>query len=215
MALIQEVRIAGLDDLRKRVQRMKLNAKDLRAPSKLAGEEMIVRTQDRMAKGLDIHGRPFKKSRRSSVLGRPTLGGSDRSMANSAHYAVAGNGLDWYSTHIGAAVHQEGKTIKPKNRKWLTIPLRAIGGNNETAGLSMKANRSGKRALDFKGTFFLRSRGRLFLMQKLDGKKLRALFLLVKSMTMKKNEWFGFTAGDEGAVGEIYLDHLDTFGDKR
>jgi hypothetical protein len=219
MALLIDVQSTGIRELRERIARTKTAMKDLRAPSKAIGEEMIVRTNARLGRGLDIHGRPFRRSRRSQVLGTPTLGGSDHSLARSAHYAVEGGGLVWYSDHIGADVHQSGKTITPKSAKFLTIPLRARGGTgaDDSLRLTREKNRAGYRARDFKDTFFRWVNGKLFLFQKTDGRGarrggIRALFLLVKKVTMPKNEWFGFTAGDEEMAADTYGKHIDQLG---
>jgi hypothetical protein len=135
-------------------------------------------------------------------------------MANSVHYAVVDGGLELYSTHIGARVHQEGLTIRPKNAKWLTIPLRARGGEAfaKDINLATKGNRSGMRARDYKHTFFREKFGKLYLLQKQPGRKdVRALFVLVKKATMAKNEWFGFTAPDVEMAIDTYGRHIDTF----
>jgi hypothetical protein len=219
MALALELKSDGIPEIRERIARMRVAMKDLRAPSKLIGEEMIVRTNRRMARGLDIHGRRFRRSRRSEMLGTPTLGGADRSLARSAHYSVEAGGLVWFTDHIGADVHQSGKTIRPKSAQWLTIPLRARGGNAFDSGLRLarENNRAGYRARDYKDTFFRRVRGKLFLFQQTSGRGeerggIRALFLLVKSVRMPKNEWFGFTSSDEEMVTKVYGDHLDKLG---
>lgn len=192
---------------------MRLRAKDTRAASAAIGEEMIVRTQRRMGAGRDIHGLPFKKSRRAEMRGGVTMGGNDHSLANSVHYQVtADGGFDWYSTHVGARVHQEGGTIVPRTKQWLTIPLRAA--EDASRGfLAIAANRRGDRARHFKNTFFLRRNGKLFLMQRDKGDRLRALFLLVKKVQLAKREWFGFTRGDERMVVETYAKHIDTFSE--
>lgn len=212
MAIAQEWRIEGLADCRDRMRRMKVRLRDTRPASANIGEEMIFRTQRRMAAGLDIHGRPFKRNGRSRSRAGVVLGGNDRSMANSVHYSVTSGGFDWFSTHVAAHAHQTGATIVPRVKKFLTIPLRAA--EEESRGfLAITKNRRGDRARHFKNTFFLRRNGKLFLMQRDQGDRLRALFLLVKKVQLKKNEWLGFTKADDQMVVDTYAKHIDAFSE--
>lgn len=228
MAIVLDVKIDGLADIAQRLQKMGARMADLRDASEFIGEEMKLRTQQRMGKGLDIHSAPFKPSKRAGYMGTVPLGGSDHSLANSVNYDVTSDGLELFSTHIGAGVHQRGDTIRPKApRKFLTIPLRAVGGSRFAGNQSVKAgnafvaqrtvqNRDGARARHYKDTFFRRKFGKLYLMQRLAGaKKVVALFLLVTSVTMPKNEWLGFTKDDEQMVIDTYAEHLDTFGERK
>jgi phage gpG-like protein len=192
-------------------------ARNPRLPLKFIGEEMLFRTQKRMRAGVDINGRPFKKSARAEQAGGQTL--FDRgALAGSANYQVTDTALDVFSTDKRARVHEDGLTILPKHGKFLTIPIRATGGLFGMAGGSAaNANRAGYQARDYpKGsTFFLRRGSALFLMQRVGkvtsdeggvryrGMKrsssqgaLRALFILVKKVEMVQREWLGFGADD-------------------
>jgi hypothetical protein len=138
---------------------------------------------------------------------------------------ATGDGVDLYSTFIGADVAYQGKVITPKVKQWLTIPLEAKGGeasrsetgNFLSAGLSMKDNRTWRRAEHFDNTFFMRTDGKLFLVQNdkrekgKNARKLRFLFLLVRSIRYPKNEWLGASNDDLVMAAEVYGAHLDTF----
>lgn len=72
-----------------------------------------------------------------------------------------------------AAAHEFGTTITPKTRKFLTIPFPGIKG----------------RALEYANTFFLNTRtGGLILFQR-QGKSIRPLFTLVKSVMVRQKKW--------------------------
>jgi hypothetical protein len=186
------------------------------------GEEMLVRNQRRLRRGVDVNGVAFKPSRRAVRDGGQTLWG-DGKLGSSLHYDVGqsagASALDLFSSDKRARVHYEGLTITPKNAQFLTIPMRARGGifGDGDKGGAITGNRTGTRARHFKNAFFLRRGNRLFLMQRvgkeLAGEKvvkvsrksgsqrqiydaLRVLFMLVRSVKMPKREWMGFSNED-------------------
>jgi hypothetical protein len=182
---------------------------------KNVGEEMLLRTQRRLRAGVDVNGNPFKPSRRVEKFGGQTLW--DRgALGGSANYDTPGLDLELFSTSKYARVHQEGLEIKPKKGQFLTIPLRARGGIFEGAfgGVEAKANRTGARARHFAGTFIKRFGTRLFIMQKVDAKRLRALFLLLRSVKMPKREWLGFGPADVEMAANKLGAHITDEGKK-
>lgn len=208
MAIGGRVELEGMKDLRARIAQLGVNIKDVRRPSKNVGEMMLASTHQRMARGLDVHGQRLKSDRASRQGHQPLRG-----LADSVHYAVDQEGLALFSSDIRAGVHFRGDTIVPKRARFLTIPLRARGGES-AGGAGLIANRTGRRARHYKNTFFLRKNGKLLLMQRTPGGALRALFLLVKKVKLKKNEWLGWSREDLNRTEEIYAKHLDTFESK-
>jgi phage gpG-like protein len=182
---------------------------------KFVGEEMLLRTQRRLSGGVDVNGRPFKPSRRAEMFGGQTL--FDRgTLAASANYDTPGTDLELFSSDKRARVHQEGLEIRPKKGTFLTIPLRARGGIFEGAisGVSVKANRTGARAGHYGDTFIKRFGDRAYIMQRVGGKKLRALFLLLRSVKMPKREWLGFSPDDMEMAADKIGGHITGEGKK-
>lgn len=142
-----------------------------------------------------------------------------------AEPTASGDGVDLYSTFIGADVAYKGKVITPRVRQYLTIPIEAKGGELSesesgsflAAGLGIKGNRTGRRAAHYDNAFFLRTDGKLFLVQndrrkRFSGsRKLRFLFLLVRSIRYPQNEWLGASGQDLADAAPVYASHLDTF----
>ncbi len=93
-----------------------------RAPAlRFIGETLLVRNEDRLARGEDFEGNAMTPSRRAKELGGQTMV-DQGNLAGSVNYdVVGGTDLDLFSTDIRAAVHWKGKTIKPKHGKYLTI----------------------------------------------------------------------------------------------
>jgi hypothetical protein len=194
-------------------------ARDPRPALKSAGEGMIVQTQRRMRAGLDVHGKPFARSRGAELRGGQTLW-SRGELASSVQYALTLrvghllSSFDLFSTDKRARVHQEGLKIVPKSAKFLTIPLRGRGGMFGQRDVSPTSNRTGSKARHFKNTFFLRRGANLLLMQHTgkEGKgSLRALFLLVRSVQMKKREWL---RPDMDLIARELEQHITKGGDQ-
>lgn len=191
--------ILGLPEAKGAVAKVRSGVSDTRLARKFIGEEMLARTQQRLRRGIDVHGRPFKPSHRVKKEGGQTLW-DDGGLAASVNYSLTSDGLDLYSSDKRARVHFLGLVIRPKNGKYLTIPLRAPGGAyaRKDRFVSGNANRTGARASHYskKSTFFKTFGDRLYLMQKTGDGKLRALFLLVRSVKMPKREWLGYSQDD-------------------
>ena len=190
--------LEGLGDVRLSLRNLLARSRDPRPALRYVGEEMLLRTENRLRRGVDVNGKPFKRSRRAERVGGQTLWDTG-AMAGSVSYDVsAGKDLDLFSSDKRARIHYDGGTIVPKNSQYLTIPLRAKGGEYAGAfrGLARKSNRLGARARDYKGTFFIRRNGKLFLAQRVPGGEgkgaLRFLFILLKRVTMPRREWLGF-----------------------
>lgn len=192
MALLFKITRKGESDARGMYAGAAKRARNLAPALRNLGEEFVTSNAQRIAAGLDVDGRPFAKSRRAEKFGGQTMFNTG-ALASSVNYEARSRALEMFSTDPRAAVHYDGKLIKPRRAKFLTIPLRAPGGMFAGVALTTKGNRAGDRARHYKDTFFLRRGARLFLMQKVGGgKQLRALFMLVKSIQMKKRKWFGF-----------------------
>jgi hypothetical protein len=211
-------RLEGLERVEQALERVDRAMHDVRPASKDIGEALRNSHKRRLAAGLDVNGRPLHSSA-SLLSGGRALGGPLGRFGRSLNYAIAGDGgLEFFSTFKGAAVFQRGGEIRPgPGKKFLTIPMRAKGGAFAIKGerSSLNANRPGARARDYKDTFFRRVRGKLYLFQKTPsasgtGAKIRALFLLVRSVRMPKNEWFGLTRKDEAMIEAKYLDYIES-----
>lgn len=200
---VWSVEVVGLAEAKGAVKGVSDRAggrKSARPVMKFIGEEMLARTQARMRRGLDVEGRPFKRSRRAASEGGQTLW-ERGALAASANYTARDDGVDLYSSDRRARVHFLGLEIRPKaGKKYLTIPLRAAGGAGARRDrtVSPLANRTGARASHYskKSTFVREVRGKLFIFQKLGDGKIRALFLLVRRSKQVERKWLGFGAGD-------------------
>jgi len=204
-------RISGLEETREEVGGVAQRFHDNRAARKYVGEEMLARTQSRMRRGVDINGKPFGPSGRVKKFGGQTLWASG-ALAAATNYDTPGKDLELFNTNKTARAHYEGATIRPTGgRKFLTIPLRSRGGLFEGAvgGVDVKGSRTGARAGHYSkdSTFFKWAKGKLFLMQSVksgSGKtRLRALFLLVRSVTLPKREFIGFGQSDLEMAGDV------------
>jgi hypothetical protein len=226
----QRVEVVGLRDIQQRIALLgdRIRPGGLRRPSVEIAKRLVASNRSRLGRGVDVHGRALR-SDLARRLGLAPLGGEWGLFGRSvrAEPMTSGDGVDLYSTFIGADVAYKGKTITPKVRKYLTIPLEAKGGEFSrsesggflSSGLSIKDNRTARRAAHFENTFFMRTDGKLFLVQndkrkqfRGEGKrKLRFLFLLVRSVRYPKNEWLGVSDADGAMAADVYGRHLDTF----
>ena len=231
---LQSVHVAGLPEIQQRIVQLgdRLKPGGLLRPSIDIAKRLVASNRQRLGRGIDVHGRPLR-SALAKRLGLVPLGGEFGVFSRSvrAEPMRQGDGVDLYSTFIGADVAYHGKVITPKVKQYLTIPLEAKGGEASesdtgrflSAGLSIRDNHTGHRARHFENTFFMRTDGKLFLVQsdkrtKYSGnntRKLRFLFLLVRSVRYPKNEWIGVSDNDQSMAIEVYGNHLDTFGGTR
>jgi hypothetical protein len=224
----QSVELVGLKEVQKRINALgdRLKPGALRRPSVEIAKRLVASNRKRLGRGVDVHGRPLQ-SQLAKRLGLVPLGGEFGLFGRSvrAEPMASGDGVDLYSTFIGANVAYKGLPIVPKVSRYLTIPLEAKGGEFSTsdsgrflaAGLGIKDNHTGRRARHFENTFFLEDDGKLFLVQndtrqarsKDTKRKLRFLFLLVRSVRYPKNEWIGVSDDDMAMAAEVYGAHLD------
>lgn len=205
--------IDGVKETRRFLGTAVSRMRDPRVALKLSGEELLVRNAQRLRRGVDVEGRPIKKSGRVNRQGGQTL--VDRgAYAASWNYQVPdGKTLDYFSSDKRARVLRgDIPEIKPKNGKFLTIPLRARGGLFEGAfgGVDVKGNRTGARAghYDAKSTFVKRFGSRLYVMQRTEGGRLRAIFLLLKSVKTVKRDVPGIGSSDMTMVVENIGSHV-------
>lgn len=89
--------------------------------------------------------------------------------------AVLGTGIPPAQSVVYAQIQEKGGTIKPRNRKYLTVPLPGIKGV----------------AANFPDSFILKSKtGKLLIVER-DGKGgLRPLFALKTQVQLPAREWF-------------------------
>jgi hypothetical protein len=220
----------GLEDIQRRITALgaRLKPGALERPSTDIAKRLVISNRRRLGRGVDVNGRALN-SQLARRLGLMPLGGEHGTFAQSIQArAITGSGsdgVDLYSTFIGAKVAYYGKTITPKRSRYLTIPLEARGGEFSSsasgrfmsAGLSIGDSYTGHRARHYDNTFFMATDGKLFLVQNdkrkkfsADGKrKLRFLFLLVKSVRYPKNEWIGVSSDDTAMAIQVYGDFLD------
>jgi phage gpG-like protein len=196
----EAIDIRGLPEVQAAIRRLGLAARDTRPAREQIGEEMMVRTADRYARGVGPDGTPWKKSRRAELEGGATLD-QDGNLKSRIGYDARGDDLDLYSWDKRARVHQLGLTIRPTpGHEFLAIPLRAPGGEFAVPKRPVKHRngRDGRRTSHYErgSTFIGRVRGRLFIFQNVSEGVLRALFLLVRSVTMPKRPFLGFSDDD-------------------
>lgn len=117
--------------------------------------------------------------RRTGFLARSTFFQSLRATKSQVYVSVV-------TAHYGP-VHEYGATIKPRRKKWLTVPLPAA---QTPAGVTRYA------APDYPGAFLIKSRtGKLFIVKR--GKKpgkLDFLFALKKEVKIPARKWFSTAA---------------------
>jgi len=212
----EELRVVGLREAQDAIRRLGLSAKDTRKPRALVGEEMLRRTEQRFARETGPDGKPWKKSRRTSREGGQTLSDTGTLRSRNA-YDIRGDDLDLYSWDKRARVHQLGLTIKPKDgHEFLTIPLRAPGddfedvtkrGRHRKGRDGRKAQHYGKDAEGRGETWVARVRGKLFIFQS-TGHGVRALFLLVRSVTLPARPFLGFNDDDLAMVLAIFSSYF-------
>ena len=199
------------------IRRLGLAARDTRKPRALIGEEMLLRTAERFARGIGPDGKPWKRSRRADRSGGQTLNDSGVLASRTAYDVKGTDDLDLFSWDKRARVHQLGLPITPTDgHEFLTIPLRARGGSYEAPerAVAPRKGRDGRRARDYgaRSTFIARVRGRLFIFQKLGDGAVRALFLLVRSVVMPARPFLGFSDDDLAMALRIFADFLgDSF----
>ena len=226
----QSITTVGLADLQRRIALLsdRLKPGALRRPSVDVAKQLVLSNRRRLGRGVDVSGRPLQ-SDFARRLGLMPLGGEHGLFGKSirAEPKRQGDGVDLYSTFIGAAVAYDGKVITPKHARFLTIPIEAKGGEHSmsdagsslAAGLGITENTTARRARDYDNTFVLDANGSLFIVQKEKRKvssegnrhKLRFLFLLVRQIRYPKNEWLGVSNDDSTDAIESYGSYLDTF----
>ncbi len=203
--MLGQLEVTGLRDAQEAVRRLGLAARDTRAVRREIGEEMLLRTERRFARGVGPDGKPWKRSRRAERKGGQTLSKSG-TLKSRVAYDVSGEDLDLYSWDKRARVHQLGLTIEPTDgHQYLTIPLRAEGGGFATPETPVvtRKGRDGRKAAHYKAakagvgrTWVARVRGKLYIFQATGDHAVRALFLLVRSVTMIARPFLGFGEDD-------------------
>jgi len=99
--------------------------------------------------------------------------------------AIIGSGVGRGERVPYAGIHETGGTIRPKNSKYLTIPLKAA----KTAGGAPRG-----KARDFSNTFVLKAKsGQLLIVQKTGKDSLTPLFVLKKSVKVPASRYMSKT----------------------
>jgi len=203
--LLGQLEVTGLGEAQEALRRLGLAAHDTRKARAEIGEEMLRRTEQRFARGVGPDGRPWKRSRRAEREGGQTLSKSG-TLKSRVAYDVRGDDLDLYSWDKRARVHQLGLTIEPTDgHQYLTIPLRAEGGHfsSEEKPAITRKGRDGRKAAHYNTanegvgrTWVARVHGKLYIFQATSDHAVRALFLLVRSVTMIARPFLGFSEDD-------------------
>lgn len=146
-------------------------------------------------------GRPtrWKKSRRALRGGGQTLRQTG-DLANSISPQPTESQVIVGSNKIYAGVHDKGKRIHAKKKRFLTIPLE---------GALTPAGHLKGPARSFENTFFHRSdTGKLFLMQSLKNNEAVPLFLLVRSVKMPKRRFAMIQTEDWDDITDILESYI-------
>ena len=218
-----QLEIIGLRAAQEAINRLGLAAKDTRTVRADIGEEMLRRIEKRFATETGPDGERWKRSRRAEREGGQTLRQTN-ALRSSIHYDVSDGNLNLYSSDKKARVHQLGLSIYPKpGHQYLTIPLRAEGGEfgePEKSTLSRKG-RDRRRAAHYNvadegvgRTWVARVHGKLYLFQATGEHTVRALFLLVGSVTMIARPFLGFGQDDIAMVIAMLSEYLGDAFDK-
>jgi len=115
-------------------------------------------------------------------------------LRNSISYVASERDVKIGTCLIYGRTHQEGLTIKPKNGKYLAIPL--------SPPLTPTQARTA-RPRDFDNTFVAKSKkGNLMIFQR-TGKKVRAIYMLVKQSKIKARPYLKWTERAKDKVFQI------------
>jgi phage gpG-like protein len=214
----EELRVIGLREAQDAIRRLGLAAKDTRRLRESLGEEMLFRTEKRFDAQIGPDGKPWPKSRRAEREGGQTLSRTGV-LRSRIGYDARGDDLELYSWDRRARVHQLGLTIEPTaGHQYLSIPLRAADGNFERAERPVisRKGRDGRRAKHYGqdktgsgATWVARVHGKLFIFQA-TGSGPRALFLLVRSVTMPARPFLGFSDDDLAMVLVVFGNYFGT-----
>lgn len=99
---------------------------------------------------------------------------------------IVGSGVRTGKRMIYANIHETGGTIRPKRKKWLTVPL----ANALTPSGAPKR----PSARDWNNTFILRTKSGQLLIVRKDGKKrITPLYVLKKSVSIAKRRYMSRT----------------------
>jgi len=114
-----------------------------------------------------------KSGRKTSQLARNI--GSKTEVEGSTYKTVIGTGVGSAKSVVYARIQEEGGTIKPRRRKFLTVPLPGIMGV----------------ASNYPDAFCIRSKaGNLLIVERKGKDGIRPLFVLKKQVTLPATHWF-------------------------
>jgi phage gpG-like protein len=120
MSFTYTIETEKLDEVRRAIAALELSPADTEPARKEIGEEMIKRTGDRFQEGKGPDGETWAPSRRVQNEGGQTLL-DHGDLRDSVHYDTPEGDLELSSEDIRAAVHNDGKTIVPKNGEFLVF----------------------------------------------------------------------------------------------
>ncbi|MFH2012508.1 MAG: hypothetical protein ABIJ37_07420 [Pseudomonadota bacterium] len=115
---------------------------------------------------------------------------------NSVTISAGGRSLEGDAVRY-ADIHNKGGIIRPKNKKFLTVPF--PGGPADTS-----SGRTPKRAGDFEDTFV--AKGIIF--QKIGGNDIQPLFILKKKVTMPRRSYLFFENSDINYLENSIQDYI-------
>ncbi len=131
-----------------------------------------------------------------------TLVGSGR-LLKSIKHSVQGNTILIGTNVEYAKIQNDGGTIRPKNKKWLTIPLTTIA--------------KAKRATEFSDTFvkFYHDYKYGIIFQNQDSGDPIALYKLVKKVIIPKREFMFLDKKDQEIIADVALTWMSKNIEKR
>lgn len=162
--------------------------------------ELVESTIRRFDQGIDPEGMPWQGVSPITKAARSERQGGERPLMDTGELRASVSGyVEGDKIHIGsdkiyARIHQEGGVIRPRQARFLVIPLNA------------EARREGIKRLSEKGLF--RPRGTRILAIR-EGGELRPMFWLASSVEIPARPIFGLSYDDEEIIKDIVRDFAE------
>ncbi len=154
-----------------RVNGIESNLKSINPVMEKISIDMKSQTKLNFRKQQTPEGAGWKKSNSGQTLRKTSALMHSIASGYGENFAMVG------TNKIYARIHQEGGIIKPKNGRYLTIPL--------------SAGARGKSAKEFDGLFSLRLDTGLYLVKNKGKNEIEFMYQLVKSVTIPKRPYMG------------------------
>ncbi|HSY51148.1 MAG TPA: phage virion morphogenesis protein [Thermoanaerobaculia bacterium] len=206
--------VTGLDVMQKALELAVARSQDMAQVWNDFGEEAILQTHLRAAGGIAPDGSAWPVSARAAGVSGQTLDRTGRLLA-SASYEWNGREFTLFSDDIRAAVHQEGKTIRPTaGKKALAIPMSEEVASQYKAGVSIREQWPDSFLLvsEAGNAFIVQRRGQRIAHTSSQLGAIEFLFMLVPSVTEPERRWLGFSETDILGFEGIVIRHYGLFG---